>query len=62
MTEAASSNPVLQLRLVVEVDNLAEAEAFRGVLQDLWGSRRTTPALAGTPQARIVEEVLSEEY
>ena len=26
--QAASSNPVLQLRLVVEVDNLDEAEAF----------------------------------
>ena len=46
----------------LDFDSLAEAEAFRGVLQDLWGSRRTTPALAGTPQARIVEEVLSEEY
>ena len=46
----------------LDFDSVAEAEAFRAELQHLWGSRRTTPALAGTPQTRIVEEVLSEEY
>ena len=46
----------------LDFETLAEAEAFRSVLQDLWGSGRATPALTGKPQTRIVEEVLSEEY
>jgi hypothetical protein len=50
------------LAIDVDFDTLDEAEAFRSVLQDLWGSRRATPALAGKPETRIVEQVLSEEY
>jgi hypothetical protein len=50
------------VKLDLEFDGLSEAEAFRASLQDLWGSRRAAPALAGSPQARIVEEVQSEEY
>jgi hypothetical protein len=46
----------------LDFDTIAEAEAFRSVLEDLWGSGHATPALAGTPQTRIVEEVLSEEF
>jgi hypothetical protein len=46
----------------LDFETVPEAEAFRAALQDLWGSRQATPALAGTPRTRIVEEVLSEEY
>jgi hypothetical protein len=46
----------------LDFDSLAEAEAFRTALEGLWRSGRAAPALAGMPQARIVEEVLSEEY
>jgi hypothetical protein len=46
----------------LEFDSAGEAEAFREALRELWGSGRAAPALAGTPQARIVDEVLSAEY
>jgi hypothetical protein len=47
------------VKIDLEFDSLDEAEAFRNSLQDLWGSGRA-PALAGTPQTRIVEQVLGE--
>ncbi len=50
------------IKLDLEFDSSSEAEAFRGALQNLWASNRAAPALAGSPQARIVEEVQSEEY
>ena len=50
------------VKIDLDFDTVTEAEAFRGALQGLWGSGRAAPALAGTPQTRIVEEVLSEEY
>jgi hypothetical protein len=50
------------VKIDLDFDSLREAEAFRAALQDLWGSRRAAPALAGSSQTRIVEEVLSEEY
>jgi hypothetical protein len=50
------------VKIDLDFDSVPEAEAFRVALQDLWGSGRAAPALAGKPQTRIVEEVLSEEY
>ena len=50
------------VKIDLDFESLGEAEAFRGALQALWGSGRAAPALAGAPQTRIVEEVLSEEY
>jgi hypothetical protein len=50
------------IKVDLEFDSLSEAEAFRVALQELWGSGRAAPALAGSTQARIVEEVQSEEY
>jgi hypothetical protein len=45
----------------LEFDSLEEAAAFRGALEQLWNSGRAAPALAGTPQTRIVEEAFAEE-
>jgi quinol monooxygenase YgiN len=50
------------IKVDLEFNSTSEAEAFRAALQALWGSGRAAPALAGSPQARIVEEVQSEEY
>jgi hypothetical protein len=49
------------VKIDLDFDNVDEAEAFRTALQRLWSSGRAAPALAGTPQTRIVEEVLAEE-
>ena len=73
MTESTSSNPVLQLRLVVEVDNLAEAEAFYrdvlGLTEELAidgdaGERvvilqagRATLELANKAQHRMIDDL-----
>jgi hypothetical protein len=48
------------VKIDLEFDTHAEAEAFRSRLQDLWSSGRAAPALAGTPQTSIVEVVASE--
>ena len=50
------------VKIDLEFDTASEAEACRASLRELWGSGRAAPALAGSPQARIVEEVQSEEY
>ncbi len=50
------------VKIDLDFDSTAAAEAFRVALQQLWSSGRAAPALAGAPQTRIVEEVLSEEY
>ena len=50
------------IKIDLEFDTHAEAEAFRGRLQELWGSGRAAPALAGTPQTRIVEMVASDGH
>jgi hypothetical protein len=50
------------VKIDLDFDSMDEAEAFRAALQGLWSSGRAAPALAGTPQTRIVEEVLGEEY
>jgi hypothetical protein len=49
------------VKIDLDFDSLDEAEAFRTALQGLWSSGRAAPALAGTPQTRIVAEVLAEE-
>jgi hypothetical protein len=48
--------------LDLEFDTVAEAQSFRTALEGLWGSGRAAPALAGKPQARILEAVESKEY
>lgn len=58
------SRPVDDPRYVkidLDFDTVDEAESFRGALESLWSSGRAAPALAGTPQTRIVEEVMAEE-
>jgi hypothetical protein len=50
------------VKIDLEFDTQADAEVFRRRLQELWGSRRAAPALAGTPQTRIVEVVASEGH
>ena len=49
------------VKIDLDFDSLDEAEAFRAALRGLWSSGRAAPALAGTPQAQIVEEVLAED-
>ena len=47
----------------LDFDSASEAEAFLAALRrDVWASRRAAPALVGSPRARIVEAVESEEY
>src|SRR4051794_8957195 len=50
--------------VVVELDfaTTEEAERCRAALGRLWASRAAAPALAGTPQARIVEAFEIEDY
>lgn len=49
------------VKIDLDFDSADEAEAFRAALQRLWSSGRAAPALAGSPQAQILEEVLAEE-
>jgi hypothetical protein len=39
----------------LDLDSVADAEAFVARLRQLWGNREATPALRGTPQVRILE-------
>jgi hypothetical protein len=48
--------------LDLEFDTAGEAQSFRTALEGLWGSGRAAPALAGEPQARLLETVESKEY
>jgi hypothetical protein len=50
------------VQIDLDFDDVPKAEAFRVALEQLWGSGRAAPALAGSPRTRIVEQVLSEEY
>jgi hypothetical protein len=50
------------VKIDLDFDSVDEAEAFRCALERLWGSGRAAPALAGSPHARIVVEVQSEQY
>ena len=45
----------------LDFDTVAEAERFLGFLRDsVWGVSENAPALAGTPQARILQAVPAE--
>lgn len=46
----------------LEFDTAAEAQACADALHMLWKSRQAAPALAGTPQVRIVETVEDRGY
>jgi hypothetical protein len=50
------------VKIDLDFDSVPEAEAFRAALEQLWRSGRAAPALSGSGSARIVEEVMSEEY
>ena len=46
----------------LDFDQLSNAEEFLAFLQrDVWGSPQASPALAGSPQTRIIETVESQE-
>jgi hypothetical protein len=48
--------------LDLDFDQVSAAEAFLTILRrDIWGSPDASPALAGSPQARIIETVESHE-
>ena len=46
----------------LDFESAGEAEAFLAAMRDVWRSPAAAPALAGSPQARIVEPVESKEY
>ena len=48
--------------LDLDFDQVSEAEAFLAFLQrDVWGSSQASPALVGSPQARVIETMESGE-
>jgi hypothetical protein len=48
--------------LDLDFDDTGAAEAFLAVLRrDVWGSSEASPALVGSPQARVIETVESRE-
>jgi hypothetical protein len=48
--------------LDLDFDEVNAAEGFLAVLRrDIWGSSQASPALVGSPQARIIETVESQE-
>jgi hypothetical protein len=46
----------------LDFDSVSEAEAFLAAMREVWRSTAAAPALAGDPQARIVEVVESKDY
>jgi hypothetical protein len=46
----------------LEFDTTGEAEACRAALRRLWSSPEVAPALVGSPQVRIVEQVEDQAY
>jgi hypothetical protein len=46
----------------LDFDSASKAEAFLAVMREIWRSPAAAPALAGSPQARIVEVVENKEY
>lgn len=46
----------------LDFNTLPEAEACRTALHELWRSRIAAPALAGTPQTRILETIEEQAY
>ena len=49
--------------LDLDFDEVSAAEAFLAILRrDVWGSSDASPALVGSPQARIIETVEGQEF
>lgn len=49
--------------LHLDFDEVSAAEAFLAILRrDVWGSSDASPALVGSPQARIIETVEGQEF
>jgi hypothetical protein len=46
----------------LEFDNLKASEDFLTSMREVWRSAAAAPALAGSPQTRIVEVVESKKY
>ena len=46
----------------LDFDSARSAEAFLAAMREVWRSPKAVPALAGSPQTRIVEVVESKEY
>lgn len=46
----------------LDFDGSSEAQAFLAAMRNVWRSPRAASALIGSPQARILEAVESEEY
>ena len=46
------------IHVTLDFDSVDEAAAFKGFLErTIWASAETSPALAGTPKARVLTEV-----
>ena len=57
--------PIDDLNYVIiglDFDNASNAETFLATMREIWRSAAAAPALAGSPQTRIVEVVESKEY
>jgi hypothetical protein len=46
----------------LDFDTTTEAEAFLVAMRAVWGTPEAAPALAGTPETRVVEAVETKEY
>jgi hypothetical protein len=46
----------------LDFESTTTAEAFLATMREVWQSAAAAPALAGSPQARIVEVVERKEY
>ncbi|HEU5098011.1 MAG TPA: hypothetical protein VFU22_03130 [Roseiflexaceae bacterium] len=46
----------------LEFDSASKAHVFLAAMREVWGSPMAAQALAGSPQARIVELIESKEY
>jgi hypothetical protein len=46
----------------LDFESTTTAEAFLATMREVWQSAAAVPALAGSPQARIVEVVERKEY
>ncbi len=46
----------------LEFETMAEAEACRAALDELWRSPHAAPALSGAPRVRIVQPVEERQY
>jgi hypothetical protein len=61
-SRSADCAPVPSSSVVTDFASAEEVERFLAAMRAVWQSPAAAPALAGTPQARIVEPVESKEY